>query len=160
MAYRLSKAQYRSETMSGVGAHAAGGRWNSPGHYVVYSSGNLSLAMLELLVHVDDAEEARELPLVYHSLSFSTEYLAVLTKDDLPSGWDSRPESTVSRIIGDEWLERLTSVVLAVPSVVTPEPHRFVALYMNYLINPRHPDFDEVVAVDEVLDLDLDSRLG
>ena len=42
--------------LSGMGAYLYGGRWNSPGQYVVYASGNVSLAMLEVLVHIDDAE--------------------------------------------------------------------------------------------------------
>mgnify|MGYP001466645235 CR=1 FL=1 len=56
--------------MSGAGAHLSGGRWNSPGRYAIYASGNLSLAMLELLVHIDDAESFRATPQVYHSVSF------------------------------------------------------------------------------------------
>ncbi len=36
-----------------MGARLAGGRWNHPGEAVVYVSGTLSLAALELFVHLD-----------------------------------------------------------------------------------------------------------
>ncbi|MFN2324000.1 MAG: RES domain-containing protein, partial [Trueperaceae bacterium] len=39
----MSKATYRNDTMSGVGAYRAGGRWNSSGHHAVYAAGNLTL---------------------------------------------------------------------------------------------------------------------
>jgi hypothetical protein len=48
--------------------------------------------------------------------------------------------------------------VLAVPSVIAPVELRFEALYMNYLINPHHPDVGEV-EVGEVLELIWDPRL-
>lgn len=145
--------------MRGIGAHAAGGRWNSPGHYVVYASGNISLAILELLVHVDDGEQARELPLAYHSITFPPDALALLTDEDVPGDWESRPETAASQMVGDEWLESRSSVVLAVPSVITPARHRYVPEYMNYMINPLHPDFGKAIEVGEILDLALDSRL-
>lgn len=145
--------------MSGAGASAVGGRWNSPGHPVVYASGNLSLAMLELLVHVDDSAQIRNLPFVYCSIRFPIDAIAILTQHDVPTGWDSRPESGTSQLVGDEWLESRASAVLAVPSVVTPLRFRYVLEYMNFLINPQHPDFVRLIQVDEAHDLDLDPRL-
>jgi RES domain-containing protein len=38
--------------LDGEGAKRAGGRWNSPGHAVVYMAGSVSLAVLENLVHM------------------------------------------------------------------------------------------------------------
>ncbi|MGH7535750.1 MAG: RES family NAD+ phosphorylase, partial [Gemmatimonadales bacterium] len=49
--WRLARAVHRA--LDGKGARRAGGRWNSPGVPVVYTSGTLSLAVLELLVHTD-----------------------------------------------------------------------------------------------------------
>lgn len=145
--------------MSGAGSNKAGGRWNTPGRYVAYASGNLSLAMLELLVHVDDAEEFRKLPYVYHTVVFPSEAVAVLQGEDLPDEWDARPESRGSQVAGDEWIESQTSVVLAVPSVITPPRFRYEPEYMNYLINSNHPDIKQAIGLGKVVDLDLDSRL-
>ncbi len=145
--------------MSGEGAYTWGGRWNSPGQYVVYTSGNLSLATLELLVHLGEATEVAGLRYVYHDVRFSSDAMAVLAEASLPAGWDSQPETRVSQNIGDDWLDSQVSVVLAVPSVLTPKPLRFELEYMNYLVNPLHPDLENSVEVGTVHDLELDSRL-
>ncbi len=146
--------------MSGVGAYRSGGRWNSPGHHAVYASGHLSLAMLELLVHVDDAEAFLATPHVYLTLAFPDDAVAVIEAADLPPGWDSRPESRASQVAGDEWLEGLQSPVLAVPSVVVPPELRYEPGYLNYVVNPRHPDTAASVAVGAVRDLAWDPRLA
>jgi len=44
-----------------AGAVRRGGRWNSPGIAVLYAASSLSLACLEILVHVRDAENLPEL---------------------------------------------------------------------------------------------------
>ena len=51
-AWRLTKTKYLSAAWDGEGARKAGGRWNSPGVAVVYTSGSLSLALVEVLVHL------------------------------------------------------------------------------------------------------------
>lgn len=145
--------------MSGVGAYRAGGRWNSPGRHAVYAAGNLTLAMLELLVHIDDANAFRTLRHIYHHVSFPDDAVSVLAEDDLPSGWESSPVSRASQVAGDEWLEARSTLVLAVPSVIVPAAHRYEPSYMNYLVNPAHPDFGQAIEIGSVLDLDLDPRL-
>jgi RES domain-containing protein len=145
--------------MSGIGAHQAGGRWNTSGHYVVYVSGNLTLAMLELLVHIDDAERFQTMPHVYHAVRFPEDAVVTLEEPDLPFGWNRRPESTSSAVVGDEWLERRQTPVLAVPSVIVPPELRYDPTYMNYLINPMHDGYDDTIASGEIHDLEWDPRL-
>ena len=50
--YRL--ASPRHDPRLGWGAARWGGRWNSPGHTVVYMASSLALACLEVLVHIQD----------------------------------------------------------------------------------------------------------
>lgn len=114
--------------------------------------------MLEVLVHLDDAEALWAVPHVYHSLHWPESVIATLDRSALPKGWNDRPETLASQVVGNEWLERQASAVLAVPSVVTPPGLRFEPLYMNYLINPRHPDF-AAVAVGQLYELEWDRRL-
>lgn len=83
----------------------------------------------------------------------------MLDRGSVSPDWNSRPEARSSQLVGDEWLDQATTVVLAVPSLMLPGQFRFAPTYMNYLINPNHPAFDEVVEVGEVLDLELDERL-
>ena len=55
-AWRIVKARYAAQAFTGEGARTYGGRWNSPGGAVVYVSGSLALATLELLVHLQSRE--------------------------------------------------------------------------------------------------------
>ncbi|CAN5908055.1 RES family NAD+ phosphorylase [soil metagenome] len=145
--------------MSGQGAYLYGGRWNSPEHRVVYASGNLSLAMLEVLVHIDDAEAFVNKAYVYHLVEFDEADVSVLEPSSLPPSWNARPETRVSQGVGDEFLDRVEGVVLAVPSVVVPTAMRYDPLYMTYLINPVHPKYAKVITVGETRPLDWDPRL-
>ena len=52
-AVRLVKARRAATALDGEGARRFGGRWNPPGVALVYCSSSLSLAVLELLVHVE-----------------------------------------------------------------------------------------------------------
>lgn len=118
--------------LDGEGARRAGGRWNSPGTSVVYTSSALSLAVLELLVHTDPDL----IPSDLHA--FEIEVPGSLTPETLdigtiPSNWRSIPNHPACRAIGDDWVERGNHALLAVPSAVVPEE-------LNYLINPVHPD--------------------
>jgi RES domain-containing protein len=116
----------------------------------VYVSGHLSLAMLEVLVHIDDTEAFLAQGYVYHAVSFDERELAILDRSALPAGWNSRPETTDSQSIGDEWLDGAHSAALAVPSVMVPPDLRFEPGYMNYLLNPGHPEFAKVARVGEI----------
>lgn len=143
-----------------MGAYLYGGRWNSPGRYVVYASGNVSLAMLEVLVHIDDAEAFARQAHIYQHLDFDEAQVAVLNETALPNDWNARPETLETQSIGDEWVARQETPVLAVPSVVVPAELRFEQEYLNYLINPRHVDFNVAVKVGDVHALSWDPRFS
>ena len=49
--YRLSKSKYSAD-LSGKGAEKAGGRWNSKGVAMVYTSASRALCTAEVAVHV------------------------------------------------------------------------------------------------------------
>jgi RES domain-containing protein len=145
--------------MTGAGAFKAGGRWNTPGHHVAYAGGNLTLAMLELLVHIDDAESFRKTPHIYQPVHFPSDAVATLEEPDLPERWDGRPESRASQAVGDEWIDSQSSPVLAVPNIIVPPELRYDPAYMAYLINPKHPDYATTIEAGEARDLTWDPRL-
>ena len=135
-AYRLTKTRYASTAFEGTGSRLAGGRWNSPGRSVVYTSTHPSTAVLEILVHVRCADLLRD---AYTMISADIPSALILDLDTgkLPAGWDAAQETAASTAIGDEWYDTLASVALRVPSVVMRGEH-------NVLLNPNHPDWNRV----------------
>ncbi|MCH7409705.1 RES domain-containing protein [Belliella sp. DSM 111904] len=49
--YRITRAKY-AEDLSGKGDSIYGDRWNSKGKPAIYSAGSISLAKLEVTVHM------------------------------------------------------------------------------------------------------------
>ena len=52
--YRLCRQKFAD--LSGLGAKQTGGRWNRRGVAALYTAENASLAILEVLVHLDKSE--------------------------------------------------------------------------------------------------------
>ncbi|VAW49212.1 hypothetical protein MNBD_GAMMA04-573, partial [hydrothermal vent metagenome] len=52
-AYRIVKSKWVNTAFDGEGAKRYGGRWNSKGVVCVYLANSISLAMLEILVHIN-----------------------------------------------------------------------------------------------------------
>ncbi len=139
------------QMLSGEGARLYGGRWSSPGTRMVYLGSNLSVAAMELLVHLDNAEVLNS----YRKLevSFPEECLAMLDIDSLPEGWDDASTmSPVCQATGDDWVADNTTLALKVPSITVKGD-------WNYLINPAHPDF-EALEVGEITPFNYDPRLA
>ncbi len=145
--------------MTGTGAYLFGGRWNSPGRRVVYSSGHIALATLELLVHIDDADAFARIAHVFHTVTFAEDALSILDQQHLPPRWNALPVSPDSQVVGDEWLDGGNSPVLAVPSVIIPAALRYQPENMNYLINPGHPLFAEAATAGDIREFRADQRL-
>jgi RES domain-containing protein len=120
----------------GEGAYRFGGRWNSRGTRILYTAGSLSLAALEMLVHLNSEE-------ILFSYSFAVaefdESLILPTEEfrTLPENWSVSPPPLEIQKIGDEWAATQTSVVLKVPTSVLP-------VEFNYLINVEHPEFSKI----------------
>ena len=133
-AWRIVKRKHADTAFSGAGARLLGGRWNSPGRPVVYAAGSASLALLEILVHL----ESTLLPhYVGIPVRFDSDLVSRLDPDSLPAHWSRFPAPEVLQRIGDGWLIEAETPVLRVPSAVMP-------LEWNFLLNPRHPRFDEL----------------
>jgi RES domain-containing protein len=139
-AYRITKEPNLQQAFSGTGARRYGGRWNSVGVEVVYTSAHRSLAILEVLVHIEDDQSSTGTvrhPYLIYPISFDQSCLEALSPSSLPPDWASYPPAKSTQQIGDEWARRANSPVLSVPSAVVPEEH-------NYLLNPNHKRFAEI----------------
>ncbi len=147
--WRICAPKYAQTAYSGEGARLYGGRWNSKGRAVVYSSESISLAVLEQLVHVEDPSVLDAFVVV--SATLEGNMIETLPPASLPDDWRTYPAPPSLKKIGDDWLSEARSLALRVPSVTVRGQH-------NYLINPAHPDFANT-KVSEPEPLDLDPRL-
>lgn len=136
--FRVCRGKYPD--LDGKGAAISGGRWNSPGTRIVYTSSCSALAVLEY--RVNTKQDPRDLRIYTMELP-----------DDLKmekAGW--MPDLPTAQRFGDVWIGSNRSVILAVPSVLVPRQ-------INYLLNPLHPDFTVSVRIVEDQPFLLDLRL-
>jgi RES domain-containing protein len=120
LVWRLARESLAA--LDGEGARLYGGRWNSPGRPVIYTSSSASLALLEVRVHLD-------LPfdLLPDDYSLMTIELGDALIEEAPSQALENPLQ-----FGDAWLAAGRSPILRVSSFILPEE-------TNLLINPQHP---------------------
>jgi RES domain-containing protein len=137
--------------LSGEGGLHAGGRWHTRGQRVVYLAEHPALALLEVLVHLDDLEEA---PTTYQLLTIDVpeglridNLTEVVLNEDAPSWKGSVSEC---RRMSSPWFTNRTAALLCVPSVVVPGG--------NYLLNPGHPQASQI-ALRGAERFDFDQRL-
>lgn len=140
-AWRITKRRHAREAFTGAGAKKYGGRWNSPGTALVYTSATQSLALLEILVHLETPALVHEYLSI--SVAIDGQLIQHLDRSRLPRNWRMEPIPAQVRNIGDEWVKNMSSVVLEVPSVLVPAES-------NFLLNPVHPDFSRLVVGEPV----------
>jgi len=137
--YRIEREKYLSTTLSGVGASMTKGyRWNSLNTKLVYTAESRALATLEVSVHLDLSQD---LPMDRHYVQIEiNDDITILEVNvkDLPPGWDAKPPTTITQIIGDDFAAENKAAVLKVPSSIVPHES-------NYLINPNHPDSKRII---------------
>jgi RES domain-containing protein len=148
-AWRIVKTRFSADAFSGEGARLYGGRWNSPGTTMVYTAGSISLATLELLVHLNTTFVLSSYSIC--SVDFDDALLKSLKPNTLPSTWHQSPPPAALQLIGDDWISSGSSVVLKVPSAIIEDEN-------NYLINPAHKDFKNL-AIGTMKPFLLDPRL-
>lgn len=151
-AWRIEKAEHAAVSVKGLGAFKVGGRWNRPGRYAIYAAENLSLALLEILVHAPDPEQRKRARVRFH-LSIPAEAVAEISLIQLPKNFGPTTPFAATQDLGDEWLESRKSVALKVPSAILP-------LEFNYVLNPLHPDFASAVKWEKPVAIVIDERLS
>ncbi len=147
--WRIVKSRHASSAFDGEGARLYGGRWNSPGTRMVYTASSISLAVLEVLVHLQEASLLSSYSLV--ATRFDDGLIERLDRSRLPDGWRAYPAPPELQQIGDEWVKSLRSAVLEIPSVI-------VQRESNYLLNSAHPDFPSM-SIGEPEPFTFDERL-
>ena len=145
--YRLANHKYAAD-ISGTGAKLTGGRWNSQGTALLYASGHISLALLEVLANAHTLEQLRHISLVEISLPVKPP-AAEISLNQLKAGWWSDFDYT--QWIGDEMMKASEALIIKCPSAIINTEH-------NYLINPSHPYFKKIKATIKT-DFRFDERL-
>jgi RES domain-containing protein len=135
-AFRLVKARHAEAALDGEGARRVGGRWNAPGLAMTYCSSSLSLAVLELLVHVEVQNLPEDLIAIELEIPDGLAH-ARWPPEALPGNWRQESGRGALRALGTQWLKDRRSGVLWVPSVIVPAE-------LNILLNPDHPDVARV----------------
>ena len=133
--FRLSRRAYAAD-LSGYGAKLYGGRWNSPGVAMLYTSDSRALAYAETMIHLQPGRYPKDYMLVTLEIP-DTMDMQELTLTQLPANWRSFPHPASTRQIGDAFIRAGDYLLLRVPSAVVPGD-------FNYLLNPGHPAFHNV----------------
>jgi RES domain-containing protein len=145
--YRIVTRRFAGTAFSGEGARRYGGRWNSLGVPIVYTSSTIALALLEWRAHLSQWPPPKVLII---DLQFDPSI--VLEPSRLPQHWNQHPAPKANASVGDTWVRAGKSAILKLPSAIVPEEY-------NYLLNPAHPDFAKILRGKPRL-LKVDPRLG
>ena len=145
--WRICAARYKDTAFSGIGGLYVPGRWHTQGHKIVYTAQNLSLASLEVFVHL----ESDRLKLVAIEAKIPEKLKIEETKiSALPDNWQDTKQYPLLQQLGRDWLLSQRTPILRVPSAIVPVEY-------NYLINPEHPDFQ--LQIDKPIDFKFDRRM-
>lgn len=130
--YRITLEKYSHQLF----ASGKAGRWNSHGFFVIYTASTRSLACLENIVH----RSGEGLNQLFKTMVIDVPdniVVSELTIADLPDDWQDYKNQIISREIGNKWVQYRESAILKVPSAIVSEE-------FNFLINPNHPDFNQI----------------
>lgn len=133
--YRLSKKVYASD-LSGKGAELCGGRWNSRGMAMLYTCESRALCTTEIAVHTPLGILPTDFYIISIEIPASIK-IKILANEELNEGWDIFPHSAITQKIGDNFLQENKYCVLKVPSAIVQDEY-------NYLLNPKHKDFNKI----------------
>ena len=130
--FRITLAKFAG----GLFASGNPARWNSKDVKVIYTAGSRSLACLENVVHRSSLglKESFRTVLIEIPDDIINEQIAL---SSLTPGWREYANYPHTQELGDLWVKGNLSAVLKVPSAIVPEEY-------NYLLNPRHGDFNRI----------------
>ncbi len=103
-------------------------RWNPAGVPMLYCSGALSLACLEVLVHLGPDQIPPDY--VYSSAELNVPAETAEFRGDVT-------DEDATRRLGHTWASSRRSLALLVPSAIIP-------MEFNVLLNPVHPSYTDV----------------
>ena len=148
--YRIVQDKARTTDLSGTGSFRFGGRWNSKGTYMLYTSETSSLAYLEILVHFDKILLPPQLYIVELELDDASP-LCKLPDTDYKDNW-RKLSLLENQLLGDQWMDERKYIGIKVKSAIN-------SIEFNYLLNPLFPRYYDLVKIISVTEIDVDGRL-
>jgi RES domain-containing protein len=148
--FRIVQDRVRTSDLSGIGAFRTGGRWNSKGTYMLYTSENSSLALLEISLHYDSGDMPPELFLT--EINISDDSLIYTLPDDQYSKDWLKLSLLENQSQGDIWMNDKRWLGIRVKSAINQREH-------NILLNPFYPNYNKLVKVIIVSKIPIDERL-
>lgn len=149
--YRIVSEAIHTTDLTGTGAYKAGGRWNSEGVYMLYTSENSSLAYLETLVHLDETEYPSRLFVLKIEVDDAAPVYA-LNESEYPNGW-MQVGLSENKALGDRLMNENRFLAIKLKSAINHAEH-------NYLLNPLFPRFYDLVKVVDVVEVKVDGRFA
>ena len=137
-----------ADDLTGTGAKLHGGRWNNIGTNVLYTSGTISLSLLEILVNAGSFEALQPFKLIQLTLPDTASKYQITTKN-LKKNWQQ--DISYTQWMGTEILQEKKALVIECPSAIIPQES-------NFLFNPLHKDYAKI-RMKEVSDFYFDERL-
>lgn len=147
--YRITREKYANS----IKASGKAARWNEDQQWVVYASQSRSLATLELLVHRAAIHPGIAYKVMVIKIGDNHELFKEIDLTDLPQEWRKVMAYPALQKIGSSWYHSLNSLILKVPSVIIPQES-------NYIINTRHPGFQESISLMDIEDYFWDERIS
>jgi RES domain-containing protein len=150
-AWRLTPSAF-ARALDGEASSLAGGRWNSPGVPVLYTSSHLSLSVLEVYVNIPS--RLRDEIAAFEAVRIGIPDDAGTTQirlGEFEAMLAAADPVAACRAAGDGWTRAGKNLVLAAPSVIVPEE-------LNIMLNPAHPRMRDV-AIFSVRRFQFDARL-
>ncbi len=145
--YRLTPRKYATD-LSGMGAKLYGGRWNRIGVSMLYTSENLSLSVLENIVHISNPTFLPTFQAITIEIPDSFQEYST---DDFPIDSHDQDAFESLRKLTDEFVEKKEFLAMKVPSAI-------IDIEYNFLINPQHSLFKEVKIINQQ-EFSFDQRL-
>jgi RES domain-containing protein len=147
--WRICRQIHAARAFSGEGARLYGGRWNSQGVKVVYTSSSLALAAVETFVHLEPNLRPDDLVSIEAEIPDDVANERLDLKS-LPRKWHELRDESL-RAFGDRWIIANQTVALHVPSAA-------IHGEWNILLNPEHSDFRKL-KIEKAKSFDFDLRM-
>jgi RES domain-containing protein len=132
LVYRIILTKYSGKLM----ASGKAARWNPNDVEIIYTASLRSLACLENTVHRSQAGLSQLFSVMTVNCPDDLKIKSIQL-NDLPDYWADYDQMHFIQNIGEKWIRENQSPILQVPSSIIEEE-------VNYLLNPKHPDFSKI----------------